>query len=409
MKRVLAAAALLYSALHFASAGVWQPLANFYGDFLAAFPSWTLAARFGRLDFFNGSLAEQWSGYFGHAHEWHYGPMLHFVTMPLFAFPTLRGAYVAWLIVNYVVVAAATVVAMFVVDRGRPTATTVVVVLVLFANFNPLYEALTERVIELSELLLLFAAFAWLQRRRDAASGAAIGAASMMKFLPLIFVPHFILKGRWRGVAASTIVIAVIAAAAQLVLGWQNSGIFHQLAGGAMIRSELDQSLPGFLRRIFAWMHWQAPVETVARAAVVVCLAALCVLMLYVRRCEGTDDLEWSVLAVAMVLFLPHNQQYYLVFLLFPYLMLYARYRQRWSWRAAPAALSLLLVAAPVPFSLFGPDAFPRYLQAGIPFVGAAILAAVLVRELSACRVQFPGRSQHVPGRDVLESQRLPQ
>jgi hypothetical protein len=408
MKRLLAAAALLYSALHFAMAGVRQPLANFYGDFLAAFPSWTLAARFGRLDFFRGQLAERWSGYFGHAHSWHYGPLLHFVTIPLFAFPTLRSAYVAWLFVNYAIVAAAAVVAMFVVDRGRPTATTIVVVLVLFANFNPLYEALTERVIELSELLLLFAAFAWLQRGRNAAAGAAVGAAAMMKFLPLIFVPHFVLKGRWRGVAGASAVIAVVAIATQFVLGWQHSGIFHQLAGGAIVSSELDQSLPGFLRRLFGWMHWPA-VATVSRLAILAALGALCLFMLYVRRCEGTDDLEWSVLAIAMILFLPHNQQYYMVFLLFPYLMLYARYRQRWTWRALPAAVSLLLVAAPVPFSLFGPDAFPRYLRAGIPFVGAAILAAVLVRELSACRVQFPGRSQHVPGRDVLESQRLPQ
>jgi hypothetical protein len=408
MKRLVAAAALLYSALHFAMAGVRQPLANFYGDFLAAFPSWTLAARFGRLDFFRGQLAERWAGYFGHEHSWHYGPLLHFVTIPLFAFPTLRSAYVAWLFVNYAIVAAAAVVAMFVVDRGRPAATTIVVVLVLFANFNPLYEALTERVIELSELLLLFAAFAWLQRGRDAASGASVGAAAMMKFLPLIFVPHFVLKRRWRGVAGASAIVGVVAVATQLVLGWQHSGIFYQLAGGAIVSSELDQSLPGFLRRVFDWLHWPA-VATVSRVAILAGLAALCLFMLYVRRCQGTDDLEWSVLAVAMILFLPHNQQYYLTFLLFPYLMLYARYRERWTWRALPAAVSLLLVAAPVPFSVFGPDAFPRYLRAGIPFVGAVLLAAVLVRELSACRMQFERVSSHVPRRDILESQRLSQ
>jgi hypothetical protein len=402
MKRLLAAAAVLYSALHFAAAGVRQPLSNFYGDFLAAFPSWRLSVLFGRLDLFHGSLAEHWAGYFGHGLSWHYGPLLHFVTMPLFAFPTLRSAYVAWLFVNYAIVAATAVVAAYAVDDGRPTLSTAVVVFVLFANFNPLYEALTERVIELSELLLLFAAFAWLRRGKDAASGAAIGAAAMMKFLPLIFVPHFVLKGRWRGVAGACGVIAIVAVATQLVFGWQNSGIFHQLAGGAMIDNELDQSLAGIVARL---VHSRAA----AGIVVAVALIAFCALMLRVRRREDRDDLEWGMLMVAMVLLPPHNEQYYFVFLLFPYLMLYARYRKRWSWRAMPAALSFLLVAMPVPFSLFGPKAFSLYLQAGIPFIGAMLLAGVLVWELSACPMQFEPSSSHVPRRDVLEPQRLPQ
>jgi hypothetical protein len=143
--------------------------------------------------------------------------------------------------------------------------------------------------------------------------------------------------------------------------------------------------------------------------AMIIGLAGVSWLFLKARNCGQIEDLEWSLLIAAMVLLPPHNEQYYFVFLLFPYLMLYARYRRHWSWRALPAAISLLLVAAPVPFSLFGPNAFSRYLQAGIPFVGAAILAAVLVRELSACRVQNSGRSQHVPGRNLLESERVPQ
>ena len=400
MKRLIAALALLYSAVHFAAAGVKQPLANFYGDFLAAFPSWTMAFFFGHVEFYNSAAeAQEW----GAPPIWWYGPLLHALTAPLLAFPSLRSAYVAWLFVNYLFLAAAAAVAIWIVDDGRPRATTVVVVVVMFCNFNPLYEAITQRNIEIVELLLILAAFAFLRRGREGACGAAIGLAATAKFLPVIFLPWFVLKGKWDALRGAVLVIFPIVVVTQFVLGWENNGTLRMLLAGGMLTSELDQSLAGFVGGFTA----SAALRAIALAAAAV---AFCALMLRVRQSEDTDDLEWGVILMAMVLLPPHNQNYYFLFLLFPYLMLYARYRERWSWRAAPAAISLFLVAMPIPFSLLGPDAFRRYLQAGIPFIGAAILTAVLVAELlSACRVQFPGRSHHVPGRNLRESERVPQ
>jgi hypothetical protein len=396
MRRLLAAGVLLYSAVHFAMAGVRQPLANFYSDFLASFPSWTMAFFFGRLDLYNGSLASYW----GPPPIWHYGPLLHAVTTPLLAFPSLRSAYVVWLFVNYAVVALTAVMAIRILDNGKPTAATTLVVVFVFCNFNPLYEALTQRNIELLELLLLFAAYALLRRGRESASGAAVGAAAMAKFLPLIFLPWFVLKRKWDALNGALAVILPIIVVTEFVLGWENSGILKQLLGGGLIRNELDQSLAGIVGRLVA-------IPIARHGAIVIGLVALCVLMLRVRRCEGAEDLEWGVLIVAMVLLPPHNQQYYFVFFLFPYLMLFARYRQRWSWRAAVLAVSFLLVAMPLPFSLFGPNAFSLYLRGGIPFIGAVLLAFVLVWELSACRVQFLRSSRYVPGRNLRESQRV--
>jgi uncharacterized membrane protein len=159
----------------------------------------------------------------------------HLITLPLFAFSSLRSAYVAWLFANYVFVAAAAVIAMWIIDDGRPTAATVVVVILVFCNFNPLYEALTQRTIELFELMLLFAAYALHRRNRDAACGVAIGTAAMAKFLPLIYLPWFVLKRKWRALAASLAVIVPIAVITQFVLGWQNSGIVIQLREGSFI------------------------------------------------------------------------------------------------------------------------------------------------------------------------------
>ena len=376
MRRLLGIALLAWSAVHFAAAGVRTPLANFYGDFLAAFPAWKVAVWLGRLDLYS-KLARIW----GPPPTWNYGPLLHVVTLPLFAFPTLRSAYVAWLFVCYVIVAATAIVAIGILDEGKPTLATAVVVIAVICNFNPLYEALTQRTIELLELLLLCAAFAWLQRGRDASAGIAIGAAAMMKFLPFIFLPYLALKGRWRALGGAIAVIVPVAVATQFTLGWQNSRIVLQLQGGGLIKGSTDQSLAGMIQRILAWTHSSLPPAAVSGIAILAAVAAVSLLMLRARHSEGVEDLEWGLLIVAMILLPPHNENYYLVFLLLPFL-LYGRYRMRRTWTSAIVVLSFFLVAMPIPFSLLGPRAFPRYLEAGIPFIGAALLGCALAWEL---------------------------
>jgi hypothetical protein len=382
MRRALTAAALLYSIVHFALTGVRQPLANFQGDFLASFPSWPMSFFFGRLDLYNGALAEHW----GPPPLWLYGPVLHAITSPLMAFPSLQSAYVAWLFVNYLFVVLTAVFAMRIIDNGRPTWTTAIVVVFVFCNFNPLYEALTQRTIELFELLLLFAAYALLRKGRETAAGVAIGTAAMAKFLPIIFLPWLVLKRKWDAVGAALLVIFPIAVVTEFVLGWENNATLIQLEQGAFFNAELNQSLAGLVARLLAWTHSSLPLAATSRIAILIGLIAFSWLMFRVRRCEGSEDVEFGLLIMAMVLLPPHNQNYYLVFLLFPYLLLYARYRGQWSWRAALLAVSFVLVAAPFPLSivqrLTGVDVFSLYLRAAIPFAGAALLVIVLVAEL---------------------------
>ena len=92
--------------------------------------------------------------------------------------------------------------------------------------------------------------------------------------------------------------------------------------------------------RLLAWTHSSLPLAATSRIAILVALAAFSALLFRVRRREGSEDVEFGLLLTAMVLLPPHNENYYLVFLLFPYLLLYARYRTQWSWRAALLALS---------------------------------------------------------------------
>jgi glycosyltransferase involved in cell wall biosynthesis len=373
----------LYSAARVYSSGIRQPLRNFYGDFLAGFPSSRVAALVGRLDLYHGSLAEEWAHKFGGARVWHYGPVMHLVTLPLFAFASLRSAYLAWLIATYVFLLITLVLLWRIFDLGPARW----IALLAIANFVPLYEALVQRTIEVFELMLVVAAFLFMQSRRQRAAGIAIGLAAMTKFLPLIFIPYFALKRMWRALAASVVTVAVIALATEIMLGWRNSGILIQLQEGSFLVSELNQSLSGMIIRALTWTHASLPVPLVSRLAIVSALAGLSWLMWRTRRRSDMADVEWGTLLLAMVLLPPHNEQYYFVFLIFPFLALLARRVDPWR-----LALAYVLVGAPWPFGLLGEGAFNRYLQVGIPFFGAAILAGLCVRVLWRAGDASPSR-----------------
>jgi len=383
---VAVCAAWIYSVAHFYVSGIRRPLDNFYGDFLASFPSWRLSVLLGRLDLYHGTLAEEWAGAKVHGHPvWHYGPVEHLVTLPLFAFSDLRSAYIAWLIANYAFFVAIVALAMWLFAGGVPRWIRWSVVPIAFLNYLPLYEALTQRVIEIFELALVFAAFALMRRGRPAASGFLIGLAAMTKFLPLIFIPYFAIKRMWRALAGSLMAIVPIAIATEVVFGWRHSGILIQLRHGGFIDSALNQSFSGMIVRLLKWTHSSLSPAVLSRVAILAALAGLSWLFLKTRHCAGIEDLEWSTLIVAMVLLPPHNQQYYFIFLLFPYLALFAHHRAK-PGRLRWLAVSFVAVGMPVPLTLVsrltGTDAFPVYLQAGIPFLGAAILAILCASAL---------------------------
>lgn len=397
MKRGAAAAvaglAWIYTAAHFAMTGVRQPAGNFTGDFLASFPSWRLSVLTGRLDMYQGSLAAKWAVIFGDGHPlWHYGPVEHLITLPLFAFRDLHTAYMAWLIVNYAFLAGILILACSVLESGRSKWLWRSAAAIVILNYGPLFEALTQRTIEIFELLLIFSAFALFLRGREGASGAAIGFAAMTKFLPLIFLPYFVLKRQMRALIAAVISIAVIAVAAETVLGWRYSGTIVQLRSGGLIQGDTDQSLAGMIRRILVWTRSPLSPSPLIFGAIILAVAGIAWLFLRTRNAAAVEDLEWSTLIVVMVLLPPHNEQYYFVLLLFPYLALLARelrpfasaHRARRWW----LAISFILTGTLVPMTLLqrltGLKIFSLYLASGIPFIGAATLAAVCVHALLA-------------------------
>lgn len=391
--RILVAIAWVYAVAHFYSTGVRYALRLFASDFLAVFPTWQVARFVGRLDMYHGSLAEQW----GPPPVWYYGPVLHLITLPLFAFETLRGAFTFWLVVNYVFVGATLLLLVLEIDDWRPTLATTSLVFIVALNFSPFYEALTIRAIEVFELLLLVVAFALHRGGRSTAAGLVIGVAAMAKFLPLIYIPYFALKRDWRALGASVATVGVIAVATQLTLGWRYNATVHQLTAdhGGVIRFEENQSLAGFVLRIVDWTDAPVNGPLMGRIAIVLGLVALTLLFLRtVDRGREVVEVEWWMLITAAVLLPPHNQNYYAILLLPAYLVLFVRYRAAGllrSPRAIALYASFLVVGLPMPLSavsrVVGFAVWPVYLRSGGGFVGAAILVALLALELTRWRV----------------------
>jgi len=374
----------LYSAAHFLQTGIRLALGQFYGDLLGNFPSGTLMRWLGREEsMFAGTLAEEWLP----VPLWGYGPVLHLLTLPLvWLLGTLRQVYQALLVANYAFLGLAVwrLYRLVAPARRRGLYATLLAAVVL--NFYPLYEAILQRNVEIFELMLIVWAMDSFVRRRDALAGVLIGVAAMTKFLPGIFIGYFLLKGRWRAAAAGTATIAVLAALAQVTLGWQHNSVLMQLAHGSYLDLHLNQSLVGFLLRLLWWLPGR---EAWAKAAMFAGIAGFGWLMIRLRHHQDWR-LEWSLVLVGMIMLLPHNQNYYLVFLIVPYAVLLSMILDRaltgWPWITAVAA-SFLLVGWPVPLSLvdrlFGLPAglgAEWLLWLSLPVCGVILLVVALIK-----------------------------
>ena len=329
LTRLLCLCGLLYTFAHFYHTGVRHAWLQFSGDFLSNFPSLRIATWAGRPDWYRAYLVSGWLG----PSQWGYGPLMHLVTWPLFWLPSLPTAYRAWLVANYAFLAVSGVLLYRLTLPRRMTWATLTAFVVLVGNFYPLYEALAQRNIEICELLLLLGALTAYVRRQDALAGCLTGLAAMTKFLPIIVVGYLALKRRWRAVAWALATIGIVAIITQVLLGWQHSAVIALLGemDGGYLVTQLNQTLGGGLLRLLLLLDLLGRVD--AHGLAVLCRALMAVQVGAVaawawRRLPSAADerLEWSLMLVAMMLLLPpHNHNYYLVFLIVPYVVMLGR------------------------------------------------------------------------------------
>jgi hypothetical protein len=159
-------------------------------------------------------------------HPRQYGPVFLFVLdpvyratidrLPLLAFYCYALDVIAIGVALYAIVAS---LSLWLRERQMElSARMLLAIVVLWANFGPLYGVLAVKNVELWETALLAVACLALMKGARWTAGWCVAAAALTKMLPLVFFPYLLLRDRPTFVRA-TIALAAMLLAAQLVYG----------------------------------------------------------------------------------------------------------------------------------------------------------------------------------------------
>ena len=393
MKRVigygLLVAVLAMALARLVSSGLLPAMRSINGDFAAVFPTHYFAHL--RPDFPTHAV---WSG-------WRYGPMVHFLTLPLFLVPRWSLVPVAWAMVNL-----AAIVASFILVRRlvqpRPSMTATAILAAAWMWYQPLANCFAQGNVEIIEMAMILAALVALPRWKGALSGALIGVATMIKFLPGGFLCWFLLRRQYRAFLSGLAAIAVILAITTVTLGWKDAETVFEIptSGEAAFAGMQELSITSlFLHRSSVLLHdaaatgaqsspapaWfpseRALVATRAGLLASLLLASGFALVLFLRRHRPASPNEVAVLFMTMFMILPWNHDYYYVFALVPLSVLTLDgLRRRDIPLLVTTLVGYLLISPPVPFrwidrtgllSLDFRDVFNYF---DLPILGALIL-----------------------------------
>lgn len=344
---------ILAGACRFFAAGLWPAMTGLRGDFGAVFPTASFAGL--RPDF---PTAQVWPG-------WYYGPMLHFLTLPLFLAPSWSAVPAIWAMVNLAaIVLSFVLVCRLTRRRSTVPASAVAALGGMWLLYQPLANCYAQGNVEILEMAAILGALVLLPRANGQISGLLIGFASMMKFLPVGFLIWLAVKRQWRAVVTGTMTIMAVAILAEVTLGWSNNRTLRDLswAAEAPIGGPHESSVTSlFLHRssvldradhVPRWLPSSRAVSAARAGAIasMLLVAGFGVAFLG-RRSRPVAAPEIAVLFVMMFMILPWNHDYYYVFALVPISIVFLEgVARRHLPRVVLAVVGFLLISPPIPF-----------------------------------------------------------
>jgi Glycosyltransferase family 87 len=179
-------------------------------------------------------------------------------------------------------------------------------------------------------VLLLTGAWACDRADREILAGVLLGAAVTIKVFPAVVFLYFVVRGRWKTVAAGLISIALITLLTGLAIGFPCFSYYvnEVLPGVAKYRGLwFNLSLPGYWTKLFdppSEYHYIEPLAhnpLLARAATFLsCVPVLAVLAWVARRARTRDesDLAFGLTLTATLLVSPIAWDHYLLVMLLP-------------------------------------------------------------------------------------------
>lgn len=212
----------------------------------------------------------------------------------------------------------------------------IAVVVAYFVTFHPLTVVFAYGQLNLVAACALCLAWACLRAERSFAAALCLALAVMAKTYPALILAFLLLARRVKPVVQTVLVLAALSVAALVVVPWEAwaewfrevlprggygetpPGLFHPAAIG-------NQSINGFLSRLFTQTQWSNPITvnpalakllTYAAALAVLAASAWAVHRAWRRDAASALDDAMCVGLPAMVLIAPFSWDHHLVFVL---------------------------------------------------------------------------------------------
>lgn len=321
---------------------------------------------------------------------------------------------------------------LWLAERGRPLSRSLILWLVLmWANFGPLYGVLAVKNVELWELAFVAVACLSMMRGKRWTAAWCLAAASLTKMLPLVYLPYLLFRDR-RAFAYAVVALCAILSAAELTYGrdmgwaylphmvragagssgygnglgmtWHENVSFRGLtakAFGRLEKPDPDPSMSPYPRGyyVLGLPGWQTTATALGIGVQVVGFGWVAWML---RRREGWSRAsqtlwDFAFIGAMMLVLAPQGSQDYMVLTLAAFsfsLTACASMRVRKMW--VSFTLALLLVANIAPRGLFSRalliDPIMRitgythltraeaYQYFGFPLLGLLLLVSTLVR-----------------------------
>jgi len=261
-------------------------------------------------------------------------PLFSFLYRPLLFIP-FRTITKLLLIINVLVMVFSLYLILKLVDRGSILRLFSIAILVM-AFFYPMRYSLrlgqTTPIIFLGIISIYYLA----KIGHLKTSGFILGGIISLKITPIFFLCYFLIRKKWSLAISSIVTLMVVAICSVLLMGWESNAIFFNniiRLNGLSLASWNNQSLDGFLLRcvtgathLYDWHLLELPLKMkVLKYFVLTSMLLLWIFILIQskRIKEDNHDLfGFSLTLVLLVIFAPISWSHYLLFLVFPYLVL---------------------------------------------------------------------------------------
>lgn len=238
----------------------------------------------------------------------------------------------------------------------------------------------------------------WHARRRELAAGVLLGLAAALKVFPVLFVPYFLYRRRWRVAAATTAAAATFSVSPMLIYGWPRFidyvGAWRQAVAVGWGVGKMNQSVYAMLDRAVGHgiRPGNVPVLDVlpdsgdphVRVAMMAVFAGLAAAGCWLFRGREAADspaslAEYSVVFIVSALFGPLTWKAFLVVLLCPCMLLVGLLRRG---QLAAGARRGIVAALAVYFLLSGlttPGVLGKRLAGTLEMLSVTTLATLVL------------------------------